>query len=175
MIDKNLKCVYSLEHRNVHAVVLNRHELEDLDVVAVVVGNPEFVPAVVVEIGPSERTNRALFVLDSVKVELVVLLIGQGHDVSGVVAIACDDDVRGRALGVINLRVEGVGIARGHVGNSQAECVFEASRESVLREVTSHPVTGESVGPDPVGLVALLVVVYHQLFDTVAVDIGVSD
>lgn len=45
----------------------------------------------------------------------------------------------------------------------------------MLLEITVLPVTRECVGPDAVGLVVALVVVYHEFRHTITVDIGVGD
>jgi len=130
-----------------------------------------------VKIGPGQGTNGALLLLNSVALPIPAADSLGSHQVSSVVAVTSNDDVRSIAnmMLCVYLRVEGVREAGSHVGYSQTEGVLKASGESVLLESTGHPVLGEGVGPDAVGGVISLVVVDHELLNAVTVQISVSD
>ena len=77
-------------------------------------------PAVFVEVAESKATNGATSLIkDSVIVQELVLVVARWvKNVGGVVAVTCHEDV-GTLVLVVAIGIDGVGEARGHVGNSE--------------------------------------------------------
>jgi hypothetical protein len=92
-----------------------------------------------------------------------------------VVAIAGNNNVRWVAALTAGLRVEGVREPRSHVWDSEAKLVLEVGGNQVPGEIAGHPVGRESESVNCSLLVVFLVVVYHQLFNTVSVDVSIRN
>ena len=91
------------------------------------------------------------------------------------VSVTCNYDMGRLTRLSANLWPERVGEAWCHVWYSQAELVFESSCDGASCELASHPVRREVVSPDSVFSVRLLVIVHHELLNTVIVQINISN
>ena len=146
-------------------------ELEESDIALVVVGHPDLLPAIVVEVRESKAADSALGVVeDSVLVLELGRVAGGVKSVGCMVAISSNEDMRSLML-LVAIRPHRVGKTWSHVWHCQREGVFEISSDRVSGPIIIHRVNWELVSPDAIVFVLCLVIVDEELLLTVAVEI----
>lgn len=99
-------------------------EFKDFDSAIIVVWDEKFLPVIAVEVIEAKCTNGSVLLFDGIA-DVCELVVGWGHDPSGVIAITCYEDVSWDFSGCAHLRVKGVRESRCHVGDSETEFVIE--------------------------------------------------
>jgi hypothetical protein len=111
-------------------------ELVKRNVTFVVVRDPDFVPAVVVEISPSESTNSATDVNN--RLAFVSKATGVSHNVSSMITVSSYKDVRGSLSFVSDLGPHSVRESRCHVRYEQTKLVLKVRGEYCLFPLSLH-------------------------------------
>ena len=91
------------------------------------------------------------------------------------VTITSNNDVCYCLVCILGLWPEWIWEARSHVWYSKTEFVLESSCNGSLGVRSCHPITWETVCPDTIGFVILLVIIYHKFLDAITVQVSIGN
>ena len=147
-------------------------EFPELDVALVVIGHPDFSPAIAVQIRESEAADCAFGIVEDSVFVFELRCITRGIEgVCGMITVSSPEDMRSLVLPVPLMRPHRVCEARSHVRHRQREGVFEIRSDRIPGPFIFHRVFREDVGPDPILRILRLMIVDEELALTIIVEI----